>query len=1001
MAAKCRSCGAVLNARANRCAVCDAPIAVAAPIGVQISQGGLAALPADELPIAAELGKALAPSIHLRKRIGRGGMGIVFLARDESLKRDVAIKVLTPDLAGDATTRARFIREAEAAAAVSHPNIVNIYHVGVLPRSEVPYFVMQYVDGPSMAEASGRMLPEARVRRVIGEVASGLAAAHRRGVVHRDIKPGNIVIDGETGRALLLDFGIAAAAASHPARRSDRLTSEGSYIGTPIYMSPEIASGEEAIDKSDVYSLGVVAYELLTGRPPFSGNGIKVMASHVHDDVPDLHESRADLSPEIVELVERSLAKNPVERPSAQSIVDHLLPGNRHALEWPPPGLAPLRRASAQFRFGLVALSLTCATFLFAMYARPVPHLSQTAGARATETFDFARSVRGVLPQIAINSDDQLQEVEAVWGAGAYATFLLLLLATSFVAVQIIPTLRAVRMARRSGYPWSTIADVMSDMRRDGGDLLSGLGPYAFFGERERHRILRGRRLRLAGIGLAAALAVGSLIAWVMGGFAAIAGDAGGTSMAPVWLVVVPLAVLAVCAALAAGEAVQRRRRAQADEAWQGAHLVNKELVSAWVISAGRSFSVSTGLSRLPVELAFGAILMVIVSAALIIANAALGVAIRASAHRSSALSWVTTVSDSNYAAAWRGRDQALAKAIGVFSSGAHPLDQRSQARFLATFIANGSAVTSLLSREPEDSTLFVPRDRRVGQAEVRDVLRRLPVAPNGFFAAESSVSLEALAAWRAVAHAELFPLFWPFQSGATSPEPVAVDQSALQTVGVANLRDGILALGEKKYPMAELRARENLAVARQLTRAGAAPFMYVGAITTDAADVLEFIGNAREDRTLVSEAAAIRAAGVYRPTATSAAALFADPTYLPITRLVADTLLEPVTRVQLAQLAAAGFCENPREVLFGPAVSRAILARRAADGLRDLKGAERLVEPWGRWLDQSIGSGVTPMAPVPGAAAIPAEPTAPVRFATGLFRLRGLRSRLAYCASS
>jgi serine/threonine-protein kinase len=339
---------------------------------VQVSSGSLTALPADELPIAAELGKALAPSIRLKKRIGRGGMGIVFLGRDESLKRDVAIKVLTPDHAGDPTTRTRFVREAEAAAAVAHPNVVNIYHVGVLEQAGVPYFVMQYIEGPSMAEARGRMLPEARVRRIIGEVAAGLAAAHRRGVVHRDIKPGNIVVDGETGRALLCDFGIAAAAA-HRTRRSDRLTDEGSYVGTPSYMSPEIASGEEAIDKSDVYSLGIVAYELLTGRAPFTGHGIRVMAAHVHDEPPDLHALRADLSPEIVELVERALAKNPKDRPSAQAIVDHLLPGERHAIDWPPPGLAPLRRASAQFRFGLASLTLMCSAFLFAMYARPVP----------------------------------------------------------------------------------------------------------------------------------------------------------------------------------------------------------------------------------------------------------------------------------------------------------------------------------------------------------------------------------------------------------------------------------------------------------------------------------------------------------------------------------------------------------------------------------------------------------------------------------------------------
>jgi hypothetical protein len=973
---------------------------VAAPVGVQISHGGLAALPADELPIAAELGKALAPSIHIRKRIGRGGMGIVFLGRDESLKREVAIKVLTPDLAGDGTTRARFIREAEAAAAVSHPNVVNIYHVGVLPQTEVPYFVMQYVEGPSMAEVAGRMLPEARVRRVIGEVASGLAAAHRRGVVHRDIKPGNIVIDGETGRALLCDFGIAAAGAMHPTRRSDRLTSEGAFVGTPTYMSPEIASGEEAIDKSDVYSLGVVAYELLTGRAPFTGHGIKVMAAHVHDEVPDLHALRADLSPEIVELVERSLAKNPVDRPSAQSIVDNLLPGNRHALEWPPPGLAPLRRASAQLRFGLVALALTCCAFLFAMYARPVPKVTETTGVRATQTFDLARSVRAVMPQV-VATDDQLQELEIVWGAGSYATFVLLLLATSFVAVQTVPTVRAMRMARRSGYPWSTIADVMSDMRRDGGDLLSGLGNYAFFSDRERNRILRFRRFRLIGIGVAASVAVLTLVAWSTGAVAAVSGDSTGTSMAPLWLALVPLGILAAGAALSLAETLQRRQRSQADEAWQAAHLVNQELVSAWVVSAGRRFAGSTGLSRYPLELAFGLVLLLIVTAALIIANAALGVAIRASAHRSAALSWVATVSDTNYAVAWRNREQSLARAATPVSDGARQLDTRSQARFLSSMVPASSGANVLLARDPADTAIFVDPAHRVTHADVADALARLPrvASPPGFFAAESPVARDALVAWRAVAHAPPLPFFWPFREGVVDPEPVAVDQGAINTLAAANLADGLRAIAANDFARAQLRARENLAVARQLMRAGSPPFMALGAVTGEAADVLEYIGRARNDRNLVAEAASIRGSGVFRTTSTSAGALFADPTYLPVTRLVADTLLDPVTRVQLAQLAAAGFCENPREVLFGPSPSRVGLARQAAQGVRDLPGADRLVGPWERWLDESIATGRTPPTATPGSSRLPAAPSRAVAFATGLFRLHGLRSRLAYCS--
>ena len=969
---KCQACGAALNARANRCAVCDAPIAVAAPVGIQVSQGGLAALPSDELPIAAELGKALAPSIHLKKRIGRGGMGIVFLGRDESLKRDVAIKVLTPDLAGDPTTRARFVREAEAAAAVAHPNVVNIYHVGVLPEAGVPYFVMQYIEGPSMAEAQGRMLPEARVRRVIGEVASGLAAAHRRGVVHRDIKPGNIVIDGETGRALLCDFGIAAAGALHPTRRSDRLTSEGSFVGTPTYMSPEMASGEEAIDKSDIYSLGVVAYELLTGRAPFTGHGIRIMAAHVHDEPPDLHALRADLSPEIVELVERSLAKSPKDRPSAQTIVDHLLPGNRHALEWPPPGLAPLRRASAQFRFGLVALALMCSAFLFAMYARPVPQLGQSAGVRATETFDIARSVRAVMPQVVV-TDDKLQELEIVWSAASYASFLLLMLAASFVAVQLIPTVRAMRMARRSGYPWSSIADVMSDMLRDGGDLLSGLGAYAFFSDRERHRLLALRRFRLVGIGVAALVAVLSLLVWAAGGVAAIAGDSSGTSMAPLWLTFIPLGVLGACGALALYEALLRRRRSRADEEWQAAHHVNEELVAAWVVSAGRKFVGSTGLSKVPLEFVLGGVLLIVVSAALIIANAALGVAIRASAHRTVALSWVATVSDTNFALSWRSRDQTLARATALLTTGALPLDERSQARFLATFIPHSSAPGAILQRDAVDSTLFVSSGK--------------------------SVSLEALATWRAVAHAAPFPLFWPFRPGVKSPEPVAVDTAAVHAIATANLGGAPNTNDPAALQAAERHARENLAVARQLMRAASAPFLMVGAVTADAADLLDAVGRARNDAALQAEATAIRSAGVFRPASSSAGALFADPSYLPITKVVADTLLEPSTRVQLAQFAAAGFCENPREVLFGPSASRTVLAQQAASGVADLPGADRLVAPWEHWLTESISTGRTPMTAMPGTSKLPPVPSSAVNFATGLFRLYGLRSRLAYCS--
>jgi hypothetical protein len=336
-------------------------------------------------------------------------------------------------------------------------------------------------------------------------------------------------------------------------------------------------------------------------------------------------------------------------------------------------------------------------------------------------------------------------------------------------------------------------------------------------------------------------------------------------------------------------------------------------------------------------------------------------------------VSWVATVSDTNYALAWRARDQALTRATAPVATSAIPLDERSQTRFLASFVPFSSAPNAILQRSPIDSTLFV--------------------TPGG------AMPPGALASWRAVAHAAPLPLFWPFRSGIEGPEPVAVDTQAVHTIASANLGDAFRASTPSQLELAEQRARENLAVARQLMRAGSAPFMIVGAVTADAADVLEHVGRTRNDRILVEEAKAIRGAGVFRPTSASAGALFADPSYLPIAGLVADTLLEPATRVQLAQLAAAGFCENPREVLFGPSMSRSILAERASSGLQDLAGADRLVGPWKRWLSRSIVTGRTAMTAMPGANQLPPAPSRAVNFATGLFRLHGLRSRLAYCS--
>ena len=215
--------------------------------------------------LRAHVQRALAATYEVDQEIGRGGMGIVYRAKDKRLKRFVAIKLLPPELSFRRDVRSRFLREAETAAQLSHPNIVPIYSVDEVEN--LVFFVMACVDGDNLGTRLSKRgpMPVADVRRVITEVGEALAYAHARGVIHRDIKPDNILMDGVDGRALVTDFGIARAVSGDG--DSARLTATGIAIGTPAYMSPEQASGDRDVDgRSDLYSLGIVAYEMLVGE---------------------------------------------------------------------------------------------------------------------------------------------------------------------------------------------------------------------------------------------------------------------------------------------------------------------------------------------------------------------------------------------------------------------------------------------------------------------------------------------------------------------------------------------------------------------------------------------------------------------------------------------------------------------------------------------------------------------------------------------------------------
>ncbi|MEO5816083.1 MAG: serine/threonine-protein kinase [Gemmatimonadaceae bacterium] len=257
-----------------------------------------------------ELVAALSGNYELLQEIGRGGMGIVYAGRDVRLDRLVAIKVL-PELVSSDEVRERFLREARAAARLSHPSIVPIYSAD--DRNGVTFMVMAFVDGTTLSTRlrDGRFLAAADAVPILRDVALALNAAHSRGVIHRDIKPENILVDRLTGRAMVTDFGIARLA---DAMHSGALTRTGQVLGTVGYMSPEQVTGQEMDGRSDLYSLGVVAFETLSGKLPFDGPAPVVIVAHAIKPAPPLASVAPHVPAALCAVVDRCLRKDPADR---------------------------------------------------------------------------------------------------------------------------------------------------------------------------------------------------------------------------------------------------------------------------------------------------------------------------------------------------------------------------------------------------------------------------------------------------------------------------------------------------------------------------------------------------------------------------------------------------------------------------------------------------------------------------------------------------------------
>jgi serine/threonine-protein kinase len=322
--AQCAACHKSLSPDDRFCARCGTPtlrnsesdITAIDPVGIEEAADSAPTVPK---PVAesrrlsaaafnAHLQQVLGTEYALVALTGQGGFARVYRARDTRLNRVVAIKVVRPELADTTDLLERFRAEGIALAKLRHPGIVPIYDIR--ERDGLIYYIMPFVQGTTLeARLEGR-LPPLETRRILSELADALAAAHRAKMIHMDIKPANVFLEGDLGKVLLMDFGIAKALTDHA---KDGKTEP--VIGTPEYMSPEQAQGRADIDhRSDIYSLGALGYRMLVGRPPFRGEVQDVLAKHIHEAPTPIREINPTVPKELAEAVMRCLEKDPRQR---------------------------------------------------------------------------------------------------------------------------------------------------------------------------------------------------------------------------------------------------------------------------------------------------------------------------------------------------------------------------------------------------------------------------------------------------------------------------------------------------------------------------------------------------------------------------------------------------------------------------------------------------------------------------------------------------------------
>jgi serine/threonine-protein kinase len=337
------------------------------------------------------LQQALGDQFTVGDLLGEGGFAAVFRVRDKAAKRDVAVKVLDLGLTPSPALAERFVLEARTVAGLEHPHIVPIHKVGGY-RNEVLYIVMRVVEGPSLGRllAERSRLPLGDATRIARQAADALDYAHRRGVVHRDIKPDNILLD-PAGQVQVTDFGIAKAA---EAASGSQLTTEGMVVGTPQYMSPEQATGEKIDPRSDIYSLGIVLYQMLAGAVPFDGESAQAILMKQATGTPEpIRNLRRDVPPALAAVLDRMLAKDPGERFATAAELSEAL-----AAAVPPARGDRVVRSGAAAVRRLAAVVLAAAVAVAAWIALSPPARIRLV-APVPDTLNTSLRRRGILAQ--------------------------------------------------------------------------------------------------------------------------------------------------------------------------------------------------------------------------------------------------------------------------------------------------------------------------------------------------------------------------------------------------------------------------------------------------------------------------------------------------------------------------------------------------------------------------------------------------------------------------